>query len=112
MNVDCRAAAHILIDDPHYAFGVDLTKLAYGLSLAGTPIVETSLKQSASFPGGGTRDLRIPVSFRPMDLGMSVMRILGGEGAAYRLGGTMDFDTPFGPIVLPYERSGETVFKR
>jgi LEA14-like dessication related protein len=93
-------------------FATDLTKLNYGLSLAGMPIVETSLRQSASFRGGAAQDLAIPIAFRPKDLGLAALRILGGEGGAYRLAGTMSFDTPFGPIELPYERVGETVFAR
>ncbi len=94
------------------SFTADLTELAYGLSLADLPVIETTVAQRASFAAGAARELAIPVSFRPMDLGIAAMRVLGGEGASYRLAGTMSFDTPFGPIALPYEQAGETFFSR
>jgi LEA14-like dessication related protein len=108
---EATAVLNLRVKNPN-AFPADLNRLAYGLSLAGQPIVETGLPQGASFSAGGSQDLQIPVSFRPADLGLAVMRILTGDGATYRLGGTMSFDTPYGPIELPFEKSGETAFMR
>ena len=43
---------------------------------------------------------------------MAAFNMLRGEGAAYRIHGNMSADTPFGPLALPYDSSGDTKFTR
>jgi len=93
-------------------FPVDLSKLAYNLSLSGTPIVNTSLAKSASFAKGGSSTLEIPLAIKPSNLGLAAFSMLTGKGAGYSLDGNMNVGTPFGPMNLPFERKGNTVFTK
>jgi LEA14-like dessication related protein len=89
-------------------FPLDLSRLAYRLNLAGKHVAESSLGQSASFKAGETRTLEIPVSISPAQLGLAGLNVLRGGSADYTLGGEMNVGTPFGPLTLPFERSGKT----
>lgn len=93
-------------------FPVDLSKMAYNLSLGNTPVIDTSLAKSAKFAKGGSGTLEIPLSLKPANLGIAAFNMLTGKGAGYNIGGTMDVATPFGPMSLPFERKGSTVFTR
>lgn len=93
-------------------FPVDLSTIAYGLSLSDTPIISTSLAKSASFPKGGAGTLEIPISIKPSNLGLAAFNMLTGKGAGYAINGNMDVTTPFGPMTLPFEKKGSTTFNR
>jgi hypothetical protein len=87
-----------------------MSKLAYGLKLSDTPIIETSLAKAARFEKGGSGTLEIPISLKPSNLGLAAFNMLTGKGASYSLGGTMGVATPFGPLDLPFKREGKTTF--
>ena len=92
-------------------FPVDLSKFAYALSLGGTEVATSSLAKAARFDAaGGAGDLAIPVAFSPKKLGLAALGLLTGKGAGYELKGTMDLGTPYGPMSLPVEKMGRTVF--
>ena len=91
-------------------FPIDLSKLAYALSLGDTPIVESSMAQKTSFAKGAARSLPLKFSFKPSSLGLAAFRMLSGSGAPYGLSGDMDLDTPFGPLKMPYSSAGTTQF--
>ena len=93
-------------------FPVGLSKLSYGLTLGSARIGESNVEHAAAFSAGGDNTLEVRASFAPKDLGLAAFTVLQGKGSSYKLGGTMNVTTPFGPLDLPYERSGETVFKR
>lgn len=107
-----RAAALLTIRITNLnQFPLDLSRLDYALSLAGTPVVETSLRQAVSFSAGGEGVLEIPIALAPKDLGLAAFRMLTGDGAGYELGGLMNVDTPFGPLDLPFQSAGRTSFR-
>ena len=93
-------------------FPIDLSKLALNLSLANTPIVTTSLAQSAKFEGGQENTLEIPITFAPKDLGFAAFQVLRGENAGYKLSGTANLVTPFGAMDVPYEKTGDARFRK
>ena len=43
---------------------------------------------------------------------MAVFGMLTGRGAGYSLSGTLAIDTPFGPMALPIDKAGDTIFRR
>jgi LEA14-like dessication related protein len=90
------------------SFPVDLSKLSYAFSLAGSRVAEGSVDRPMSFaPGaGGSVDLRL--SFSPKSLGLAALGALLGGKASYRLAGSMAFGTPCGGLDVPFDRSGET----
>jgi len=106
---EATALLNIQIENANQ-FPVDLSTFDFGLSLAGTRVIDTTLRQPASFAAGGAHRLEIPITIVPRDLGMAAFRMLTGKGAGYQLGGAMNVDTPYGPISLPVQATGTTLF--
>jgi hypothetical protein len=94
----------------HNDFDLGLKQLAYDLSLGGVPVVKTAIAKPTTLAKGQKGVLDIPLSFNPMDLGMAVFKMISGHGAGYGLAGSMDVDTPFGPLHLPFNKIGQTLF--
>ncbi|MCX5660185.1 MAG: LEA type 2 family protein [Planctomycetota bacterium] len=94
------------------SFAVDLAKLSYGLSLGGTKVAESSLASPAKFAAGGASDIEIPLSVKPINLGLAAFNMLRGSGANYEMAGLMNLGTPYGPLEMPYTKNGKTTFKR
>jgi len=94
-------------------FPVDLSKVAYRLSLGGVEVADTSIARPVHFAAdGGSATIELPLSLSPKQLGLAAWQVLTGKGAGYDLKGTMDLATPYGPMALPVKRIGETVFKK
>jgi LEA14-like dessication related protein len=94
-------------------FPVDLSKLAYQLSLGGVEVADTAIARPVHFAAdGGAATVELPLSLSPKQLGMAAWQVLTGKGSGYDLKGTMDVTTPYGPMALPIKRIGETVFKK
>jgi LEA14-like dessication related protein len=111
-NLSLRSASALLkirIENTN-SFPIDLAGFDYGLSLAGADVIDAKLRNAASLAPGEGAVLEIPISVSPSDLGMSAFRMLTGDGAGYTLGGSMDASTPFGPITLPFNVTGQTPF--
>jgi len=94
-------------------FPVDLGKLAYALTLGKTKVADASIaKPLALAANGGKGTLEIPIKLSPTDLGASLLGMITGDGAGYSLAGNAAINTPFGPMNLPVEKVGKTVFSR
>ena len=93
------------------SFPVSLTKFNCALSLGGTDVATCSVAEKTSFAAGGAQDLDIPIGFAPKQAGLAILGILTGKGAGYALKGAVDLATPYGPVSLPVEKAGSTVFK-
>lgn len=92
-------------------FPLDLKQLSYGLSLAGTEVAKSSVREPVNFAPGDRSALEIPISFSPKSLGLAALNLLKGAGSSYSLVGDLDVDTPFGPLALPLNSAGQTTFK-
>jgi len=94
-------------------FPVDLSLLAYGLTLGSTKVASASVaKPLALDPNGGAGTLEIPIQFSPKDLGLAVLGMLTGDGASYSLAGNTSVGTPFGPMNLPFDKVGKTLLRK
>jgi len=94
-------------------FPVEMSELAYKLTLSDVEVAESTVAAPASFQAdGGSGTVASPLSVSPKKLGTAVFRMLGGSGSAYRLAGAAEFGTPFGPMSLPVSKVGRTVFRR
>ncbi len=91
-------------------FPFDLKQLSYGLSLAGTEVAKSSVRKPVEFSPGERSSLEIPISFSPKSLGLAALNLLKGSGASYSLVGDLDVDTPYGPLAMPLNSSGQTSF--
>ncbi len=89
-------------------FPLDLSALDTSLSLAGRDIGRTSIRQALSLGAGKSGSLEVPISFSPIKFGASILSVLRGSAADYSLNGSVEGGTPFGPINLPFNRSGRT----
>lgn len=93
-------------------FPLDLSKLAYGFSLAGEEVANADVAEALSFKAGQDRTVQIPLSFSPSRLGLAFLNLLRGDSADYDIAGTMSFGSPFGPLDLPFQRSGKVPMTR
>ncbi len=99
------------VENPN-AFRADLQTLDYRFALAGADLASAQIASAASLQPGGAATIDIPISFSPANFGSSILNIVQGESASYRIGGDMSFGTPFGPISLPFERTGTAPMTR
>ena len=94
-------------------FALKLTGMAYGLSLGGVDVATSSIAKPAAFDAdGGAATVEIPLALSPKKLGLAAFNMLTGTGTGYKLTGAVDVQTPFGPMKLPIEAVGKTVFRR
>ena len=94
-------------------FPLELSRLAYALTLGDVEVAKSALAKPVTFEaGGGAGDLEIPISLSPKSLGLGFFRMLTGGGSGYKLLGTLDVATPFGPMSLPIDKVGQTIFRR
>lgn len=93
-------------------FPIDLSKLDYGLSLGGSRVAGAAVNKSTHFGKGKSNTISIPISIKPIDLGLSALRMFSGDGAKYELGGLMDVKTPFGAMSMPFNQSGNAPFTK
>lgn len=87
-------------------FRVDLSALDTSLALGGRDIGRTSIREALGLGPGKRGTLEAPISFSPVQFGASILNMLRGANADYRLDGAIEGATPFGPITLPFERAG------
>ncbi len=108
---EARATLRLGIGNTN-AFPLSLDTMFYDLALGGTSVASTSVAESVDISEGESAVIEIPISFAPADLGFAVFKMLTGDGAAYALAGTLEVGTPFGPLSLPFDRTGNTPFTR
>ncbi|MFI4898529.1 MAG: LEA type 2 family protein [Phycisphaerales bacterium JB059] len=87
-------------------FRLDLGALDTALKLAGRDIGQTSIRDALRHGAGETGSLEVPIAFSPVSLGASILAVLRGDSADYAIDGAVRGATPFGPIELPFERTG------
>lgn len=89
-------------------FPLDLTRLGIAFSLAGQDVARTSLARTASLAPGQATTLEVPVAFSPRALGGGLLNLLRGNQIAYKVAGSVEAKSRFGPVALPYSRIGNT----
>lgn len=92
-------------------FPLDLEQLTYGLTLGGSEILSSQLREATSLNAQERGKLSIPLAFSPVNLGSAVLNMLKGEGATYALEGDMNLTTPYGDLTSPFTAIGETIFR-
>lgn len=104
--------ANLRVANPNQ-FRLDLSKLNFALALGGTNIANGSLLRNVALaPNGGSGTLQIPISLSPAQLGSSLLGLVQGKGAPYRITGALESATPFGPLTLPLEKAGDALLRR
>ncbi len=89
-------------------FPLDLTRLGISFALGGQEIGNSRLANSANLPAGQTTTLEIPLSFSPRTAGVGLVNLLRGNQIAYKVSGSIDANSRFGPLSLPFSHVGNT----
>jgi hypothetical protein len=54
----------------------------------------------------------VPLSFSPRAVGIGIVNLLRGNQIAYQVSGSVDANTRFGPLSLPFSRISNTAVTR
>jgi len=104
-RVEATARLHVRNTNP---FALDLSKLGLNLTLGGKEVSRTKLAQGASLAPGQSGTIEVPLSFSPRAFGMGLFNMLSGKQASYSISGSVEANTRFGPLALPFSKSGNT----
>ncbi len=93
-------------------FPIEMARMTYGLTLGKMEVAKSSLARPVSLdPNGGEGTVEIPISFSPRKFGLAALGMLTGD-SSYRLGGEISAKTPYGPMSLPFDRTGKIQLRR
>ncbi len=87
-------------------FPLELKRLGMSFALGGHDVGSSRLSDAASLQAGETVTLSVPLSFAPRTVGASLFNFLRGRQIAYQVAGTIEANTRFGPLSIPYSRMG------
>ena len=93
-------------------FPLDLKRLGMSFALGGQEVGTTRISDAASLQAGETATLSVPLSFAPRTVGASLFNLLRGKQIAYKVAGSIEANTRFGPISIPYSKIGNTAVVR
>jgi LEA14-like dessication related protein len=93
-------------------FPLDLTKLGVSFALGGQEVGGSKLAIPVNLPAGQAATLEVPLSFSPRAAGMGLVNLLRGNQIAYKVSGSIDANTRFGPLSLPFSHIGNTAVTR
>ncbi|XP_008803392.1 desiccation-related protein At2g46140-like [Phoenix dactylifera] len=87
-------------------FDLGLNSLEYEMCLGEVSIGGARLSKSAVIAKKGNGVVELPISFRPKEFGSALWDMIRGKGTGYSMKGSLDVNTPFGPMKLPFHREG------
>lgn len=93
-------------------FEAALTRLDYALSLGGTTVAKAKVSALPKLGAGESGEITLPISIKPMDLGLAAFNMLQGSDTSYSLKGAMGVKTPFGSLDVPVDKSGASRMTR
>jgi LEA14-like dessication related protein len=93
-------------------FDLDLARLGLDLALGGKEVARTKLASTAGLAPGQSATLDVPLSFSPRSFGIGVFNLLKGSETGYRISGSLEAGTRFGPLSLPFKHSGNAPITR
>lgn len=106
-----QATARLRVKNTN-SFALDVSRLDLELALGGSNVGRSSLKSAVRLSPGATGMLEVPVSFSPRAFGLGLVNLLRGDKAGYALSGSLEADSPYGAIALPFSRNGNTPISR
>lgn len=92
-------------------FPVSFRNMSYGFALSGARIGNLGVDKDVQFQPQGKTTIDIPITLKPMDLGMAFFNTIRSGKIDYRLDGNLAGETPFGPISFPVAKGGTTSLK-
>ncbi|KAG6548712.1 hypothetical protein Mapa_009867 [Marchantia paleacea] len=114
---ETEAVLHLKVENMN-PFKMGITKFACEITFGDVSIGKANLGESSMVtekgPNGekGIGRLLVPITFRPKDFGSALWDMIRGRSTGYALKGSIDVDTPFGPMHLPFlKEGGKTKFR-
>ena len=108
---EMQASAKLKIKNTNQ-FPLDLTKLGVSFALGGLDVGSSKLASPINLPAGQAATLEVPLSFSPRAVGVGLVNLLRGNQIAYKVSGSVDANTRFGPLSLPFSHIGNTPISR
>jgi len=111
-NVSLAGATGVLklrVTNPN-AFAFDVAALDYDVRLGAFHLAKGGLVNAASLAAGAAQELGINVSVSTAQAGMAIIQLVQGRSSAYSLGGALSIGTPFGPLRIPVNVTGQVPF--
>ena len=112
LSLDQMKATAILQIKNTNQFPLDLTRLGVSFALGGQEVGGSKLSNPVSLPSGQATKLEIPLSFSPRAVGIGLVNLLKGDQIAYKVSGSIDANTRYGPLTLPFSHVGNTAVTR
>ena len=112
LSLDQMKATAILQIKNTNQFPLDLTRLGVSFALGGQEVGGSKLSNPVSLPSGQATKLEIPLSFSPRAVGIGLVNLLKGDQIAYKVSGSIDANTRYGPLSLPFSHVGNTAVTR
>ncbi len=106
-----RATAKLNVKNTNQ-FPLDLTKLGVSIALGGLEVGSSKLANSVNLSAGEATTLDVPLSFSPRAVGAGLVNLLRGNQIAYKVSGSIEAGTRFGPLSLPFSHVGNTAVTR
>lgn len=94
------------IDNPN-PVQVGLESFRYALDLSGVRLLEGDDDDGFTIAASDSSPLRLPVSLRWQNVWDTAQAVRGKDDVPFGLGGRLGFNTPIGPIRLPYDVEGD-----
>jgi LEA14-like dessication related protein len=101
------AILHLKLENKN-DFDMGLNELDYEFWLGDDSIGSAKLTESTKIEKNGISNMKIPISFRPKELGSAVWDLIRGKGTGYTMKGHINVDTPWGNMKLPIDKVGGT----
>ncbi len=93
-------------------FPLDLRKLGVSFALGGIEVGSSNLASPVKLSAGQSATIDVPLAFSPRTVGVGLMNLLRGNQIAYKVAGSMEADSRFGAISLPFSHIGNTAVTR
>jgi len=102
-----KAVAKLRISNTN-RFALDLSKLGVSLALAGQDVGGSRLARPITLAPGQSSAVEVPLAFSPRALGVGLFNLLRGEQIAYEVSGSIDANSRFGALALPFRHIGNS----
>ncbi|HXF16336.1 MAG TPA: LEA type 2 family protein [Burkholderiales bacterium] len=93
-------------------FALDLTKFGFLFALGGLDVGSSKVSNPVKLPAGQTAIVEVPLSFSPRAAGVGIVNLLKSDQIAYQISGSIDANSRFGPLTLPFSHIGNTKVTR
>ena len=107
-SIDFEGAETVFVFDVQnpYPVGLELQQLNWKFGVAGHPLLDGAKDKGIDIDPGATSKVRIPVGVKFADVFAVATDAKGKGEVPWTIEGDFAFDTPIGPIQLPFNEAG------